>query len=137
MRYMSWKYVAWNLRKNNKGVIMEKVMTDTTEYQQRVLECIGSEEVDKFFGATMFANLPESSICKQAMIHGMAIASMMTSQCNPVIVEERPVGHWELLDECSNEGVYCSVCNKKVYKKYYAKQKVKSRFCPNCGAMMK
>lgn len=28
---------------------MEKVMTDTTEYQQRVLECIGSEEVDKFF----------------------------------------------------------------------------------------
>lgn len=137
MRYMSWKYVAWSLRKNNKGVIMEKVMTDTTEYQQRVLECIGSEEVDKFFGATMFANLPESSICKQAMIHGMAIASMMTSQCNPVIVEERPVGHWELLDECSNEGVYCSVCNKKVYKKYYAKQKVKSRFCPNCGAMMK
>lgn len=116
---------------------MEKVMTDTTEYQQRVLECIGSEEVDKFFGATMFANLPESSICKQAMIHGMAIASMMTSQCNPVIVEERPIGHWELLDECSNEGVYCSVCNKKVYKKYYAKQKVKSRFCPNCGAMMK
>lgn len=116
---------------------MEKVMTDTTEYQQRVLECIGSEEVDKFFGVTMFANLPESSICKQAMIHGMAIASMMTSQCNPVIVEERPVGHWELLDECSNEGVYCSVCNKKVYKKYYAKQKVKSRFCPNCGAMMK
>lgn len=137
MRYMSWKYVAWSLRKNNKGVIMEKVMIDTTEYQQRVLECIGSEEVDKFFGATMFANLPESSICKQAMIHGMAIASMMTSQCNPVIVEERPVGHWELLDECSNEGVYCSVCNKKVYKKYYAKQKVKSRFCPNCGAMMK
>lgn len=81
---------------------MEKVMIDTTEYQQRVLECIGSEEVNKFFGTTMFVNLPESSMCKQAMIHGMAIASMMTSQCNPVIVEERPVGHWLLLDECYN-----------------------------------
>ena len=34
------------------------------------------------------------------------------------------VGYWNLLDECSNEGVYCSVCNKKVYKKYYANQKV-------------
>lgn len=79
---------------------MEKVMIDTTEYQQRVLECIGSEEVDKFFGTTMFMNLPESSMCKQAMIHGMAIASMMTSQCNPVIVEERPVGHTTLLDHC-------------------------------------
>ncbi len=115
---------------------MEKVMIDTTEYQQRVLECIGSEEVDKFFRTTMFANLPESSMCKQAMIHGMAIASMMTSQCNPVIVEERPVGHWFLLDECANEGVYCSICNKKVYKKHYANQKLKSKFCPNCGAKM-
>lgn len=133
---MSWKYVTWSLRKDNKGIVMEKVMIDTTEYQQRVLECIGSEEVNKFFGTTMFVNLPESSMCKQAMIHGMAIASMMTSQCNPVIVEERPVGHWLLLDECANEGVYCSVCNKKVYKKHYANQKVKSKFCPNCGTRM-
>ncbi len=115
---------------------MEKVMIDATEYQQRVLECIGSEKVDKFFGLTMFVNLPESSMCKQAMIHGMTIASMMTSQCNQVIVEKRPIGHWNLLDGCSNEGVYCSVCNKKVYKKYYVNQKVKSRFCPNCGAKM-
>lgn len=89
---------------------MEKVMIDTTEYQQRVLECIGSEKVDKLFGSTMFVNLPESSMCKQAMIHGMAIASMMTSQCNQVIVEKRPIGH--------------------------VNQKVKSRFCPNCGAKM-
>lgn len=116
---------------------MEKLLVDTSEYQQRVLNCIGSEEIDKFFGSTMFASLPESNMCKQAMIHGMAIASMMTSQCDHVIVEERPIGHWNLLDECSNEGVYCSICNKKVYKKYYANQKVKSRFCPNCGAMMK
>lgn len=116
---------------------MEKVMIDTTEYQQKVLDCIGSEEVNKFFNSTMFAGTPESSMCKQAMIHGMVIASMITSRCNQVIVEERPIGHWNLLDECSNEGVYCSICNKKVYKKYYVSQKVKSRFCPNCGAMMK
>lgn len=45
-------------------------------------------------------------------------------------------GYWYLLDECSNEGVYCSECYKKVYRKEYANQKVKSPFCPNCGAKM-
>lgn len=49
-------------------------------------------------------------------------------------VERR--GEWVLLDECSNEGVYCSVCNKKVYRKEYANQKVKSNYCPNCGSKM-
>ena len=45
-------------------------------------------------------------------------------------------GYWFLLDECVNEGVYCSVCRKKVYKKHYANLKEKSKFCPNCGAIM-
>lgn len=43
---------------------------------------------------------------------------------------------WTLLDECVNAGVYCSACGKKVYKTYYANQKLKSKYCPNCGAMM-
>lgn len=45
-------------------------------------------------------------------------------------------GHWFLLDECANAGVYCSVCHKKVYKECYANVKLKSKFCPNCGAVM-
>jgi len=45
-------------------------------------------------------------------------------------------GEWFLLDECSNHGVYCSVCHKKVYKDEYANQKVKSPYCPNCEARM-
>lgn len=45
-------------------------------------------------------------------------------------------GHWKYLSECVNEGVYCSVCNKKIYKKEYANQKIKSKYCPNCGAIM-
>ena len=45
-------------------------------------------------------------------------------------------GYWYALDECANECVYCSVCNKKVYKLYYANQKLKSKYCPNCGAIM-
>jgi hypothetical protein len=51
------------------------------------------------------------------------------------VVEVRH-GEWYLLDECANEGVYCSVCRKKVYRTEYANQKVKSNYCPNCGAKM-
>ena len=49
-----------------------------------------------------------------------------------------PVRHakWELIDECINEGVYCSNCRKKIYRSEYANQKVKSNYCPNCGAKM-
>lgn len=49
---------------------------------------------------------------------------------------DRKHGYWVALDECANEGVYCSVCNKKIYKLYYANQKLKSKYCPNCGAIM-
>lgn len=49
-------------------------------------------------------------------------------------------GHWISLTDCSNAGVYCSICQKKVYKEDYAwcnrKNKVRSPYCPNCGAKM-
>lgn len=51
-------------------------------------------------------------------------------------VRENKHGHWTLLDECANAGVYCSVCSKKVYKTEYANQKIKSKYCPNCGSIM-
>ena len=49
-------------------------------------------------------------------------------------------GRWVSLTDCANAGVYCSVCNKKVYKEDYAwcnrKNKLRSNYCPNCGAKM-
>ena len=57
---------------------------------------------------------------------------------NGVTVQE--YGHWVSLTDCSNAGVYCSVCNKKVYMEDYAwcnrKNKLRSNYCPNCGAKM-
>ena len=64
------------------------------------------------------------------------------------IVESQPTvdavevvhGNWVSLTECANAGVYCSVCNKKVFKEDYAwcnrKNKLRSNYCPNCGAKM-
>ena len=54
---------------------------------------------------------------------------------NGVVVREK--GEWTVLDECANEGAYCSVCHKKVYKVCYGNCKMKSNFCPNCGADMR
>lgn len=54
-------------------------------------------------------------------------------------IAEMP-GHWISLTDCSNAGVYCSICHKKVYKEDYAwcnrKNKLRSPYCPNCGAKM-
>lgn len=57
-------------------------------------------------------------------------------------IEAVPVRHgrWVSLTECANAGVYCSVCHKKVWKEDYAwcnrKNKLRSNYCPNCGAKM-
>ena len=44
--------------------------------------------------------------------------------------EVRKHGNWFLLDECSNAGVYCSVCNMD------NRHDEDMKYCPNCGAIM-
>ena len=55
---------------------------------------------------------------------------------NGVTVQE--CAYWVSLTDCANAGVYCSVCHKKVYKEDYAwcnrKNKLRSDYCPHCGA---
>ena len=69
-----------------------------------------------------------------AMVRGIVDALI----AHGVTVQE--CGHWVSLTDCSNEGVYCSVCHKKVYKEDYAwcnrKNKLRSDYCPHCGAKM-
>lgn len=63
------------------------------------------------------------------------IINLIKSQPTADVQEVRH-GKWELIDECANEGIYCSNCHKKVYRAKYANQKVESNYCPNCGAKM-
>ena len=69
-----------------------------------------------------------------AMVRGIVDALIE----NGVTLQE--CGHWISLTECANAGVYCSVCHKKVYKEDYAwcnrKNKLRSDYCPHCGAKM-
>lgn len=64
-----------------------------------------------------------------------AVLSVPAADVAPVVH-----GQWISLTECSNAGVYCSICHKKVYKEDYAwcnrKNKVRSSYCPHCGAKM-
>ena len=51
-------------------------------------------------------------------------------------------GKWISLTECANEGVYCSICKKKIWQSDYARcskksrNKLRSNYCPNCSAKM-
>ena len=69
-------------------------------------------------------------------VDALAIADHLVS--NGVTVQE--CGYWVSVIDCANAGVYCSVCHKKVYKEDYAwcnrKNKLRSDYCPHCGAKM-
>ena len=51
------------------------------------------------------------------------------------MLKEQETGHWVLLENCSNFGVYCSECQTKVFDNYPFKKKF-SYFCPHCGTRM-
>lgn len=55
-----------------------KVLIDSTELQQKVLDYISSEEFNKMVDSTVFK---DNNQYKLAIIHGMAIASMLTCRC--------------------------------------------------------
>lgn len=81
-----------------------------------------------FNGAYQFFE-DEKDVCRRI------IKSVSAADVAPVVH-----GRWVSLTECANEGVYCSVCHKKVYKADYAwsnkRIKMRSAYCPNCGARM-
>ena len=82
----------------------------------------------------------DAALCEYAgEVNGCAAFRADHLIFNGVVVREK--GEWFSLEDCSNAGVYCSVCHKKVYKEDYAwcnrKNKLRSDFCPNCGADMR
>ena len=45
-------------------------------------------------------------------------------------------GQWYMLDDCENAGLYCSACGRRVHREEFAYKKLKSKYCPHCGARM-
>ena len=49
---------------------------------------------------------------------------------------ERQMGEWIALDNCSNSGIYCSICNTKIFEFTHRPKRKLSRYCPHCGSQM-
>ena len=73
-----------DLEKNNT-----RILIDSSEFQSMILNYIGSDNIDKMFNNTRFASEKKSKDYKQAMIHGMLYASILTCKCNPIHIKEK------------------------------------------------
>ena len=61
-----------------------KILIDSKEFQQKILDYINSEEIDEMINNTIFKDKPEY---KSAIIQGMVIAAILTSRCELFYVE--------------------------------------------------
>ena len=102
-----------------------------TNEQARKILCeylaFDSEEHSEFLDAIRTLMAQADEVCDNDCEH------CAWTECPKMT--ENDQGHWVSLDECANEGIYCSKCHKKIYTLDFAK-KVKCKFCPNCGAKM-
>lgn len=48
--------------------------------------------------------------------------------------QEAKTGHWIVLDNCANEGIYCSECTNKIFDHATKPKKKLSQYCPHCGS---
>ena len=100
--------------------------------------------IDEGYKVTMLDVFPNwllmSDEAKEAVCKHGAYLKKIIQQLPTVDAEHVKHGYWISLTDCSNAGVYCSVCHKKVWKEDYAwcnrKNKLRSNYCPHCGAKM-
>ena len=60
-----------------------KIVVDPAELQRKIIDYIASDELNKMVASTVFEGDEQ---CKLAIIHGMAIAAMLASQCTPYFI---------------------------------------------------
>lgn len=110
------------------GGVQRKMISAPTENGKKVLTM--AEYIERELAIEALSRGEGcGNVCRRA------IERILAADVAPVVH-----GQWISLTECSNAGVYCSICHKKVYKEDYAwcnrKNKVRSSYCPNCGAKM-
>lgn len=110
----------------------DTILIDMGEFQSKILEHVCSEEFNKQFDSTQFSTYEDAKGYRQAMMHGMVMASLMTSQCEYLCVREKlDEGDAHVIVHEGNEDEYyeeCSACHSKNVS-------VDDNFCSNCGVM--
>ena len=93
------------------------------------LECIAQRAQNGTCGPCSyfrpFTDDPDCGWCDKVAIANDAIT----------LLREQETGHWIFLTDGPNSGIYCSVCNTKVFDSYPFKKKL-SYFCPHCSTRM-
>ena len=54
--------------------------------------------------------------------------------CALAFILKHKEGHWTILEDCSNRGIYCSECNCKIFDFTHKPMKKLSQYCPHCGS---
>ena len=106
---------------NKEG--LKQILLNNVQKQQPCEDAISREEAIR--------------VAEQGQIQGYEW--QFKKLCNlPSVTPQRKTGKWIILDECANEGVYCSECHKKVFKLEFSPTMKWQNFeyCPNCGAKM-
>lgn len=87
-----------------------KVLIDSTELQQKILDYIASKEFDKMVDFTVFK---DNSQCRMAIIYGMSIASMLTCRCESFCINFKKEEHEDdnRSQCCIDHGKYFSTCD--------------------------
>lgn len=111
--------------KENKAL---EIAIDTL-YQQPCKDAISREAVDEYI-----TNLLSGYLYDEERTRLEDLTAYIWEL--PSVTPQPKIGHWILLDECSNSGYYCSECHKKVIKEGWSKTVKKVKYCPNCGARM-
>lgn len=65
-----------------------KILIEPKEFQQKILDCVLTDEINRMFESTYFSTKENASDCKAAMIHGMIMASLLTSSCKTYVVNK-------------------------------------------------
>ena len=53
---------------------------------------------------------------------------------NVGVLKKHKEGHWTVLENCSNRGIYCSECNCKIFDFTHKPMEKLSQYCPHCGS---
>lgn len=109
----------------------DRILIDMGEFQSKILEHVCSNEFNKQFESTQFSTYEDAKGYRQAMMHGMVMASIMTSQCEYLCVREKVEKeeqgyvnvHQGHEDEYYEE---CSICHSNNVS-------VEDNYCSNCG----
>ena len=77
-----------------------ELYVNVSEFQKKILDFVNSGELDKFFENTVFDNYEYKNDCKSAMITGMSLASILTSDCELYVKYNYPDQWEELVERC-------------------------------------